>query len=144
MASIPFHYVDLRTFSYVTEDDSRVEKALRHLLPEETAIDRATSEGHHGDPILVLSARIENADDIRTVLERIEALPAGEREQLESELEERVDEDTSFYVTLDKQAAFDGRTRLGQGITLRGKVEAYPANRDRAIENVTETFAEVL
>ena len=63
MSSVPFHYVDLRAFCYATEDDKRVADALRTFLPEETELERAESEGFHGDRILVLSARLERADD---------------------------------------------------------------------------------
>jgi len=144
MASIPFHYVDLRAFSYVTEHDRRVEDALRLFVPEDIEITRTESAGHHGDRILVLSARVENADGVGTVLDRLGDLPEADRQRLEAELAERVDEDTSFHVTLDKQAAFQGDVRLGQGITLRGKAEAYPATREGAIEAVDETLDEVL
>ena len=140
MASVPFHYVDLRAFSYATEDDKRVEDALRLFLPEEFGIDRTESEGHHGDRILVLSARVENADDVRCVLDALEALPDEEFDRLGGELDERVDENCSFFVSLSKQAAFNGEVRLGDGLTLRGKVEAYPAKKEQAIDAVAETF----
>jgi RNA binding exosome subunit len=65
MASVPFHYVDLRAFSYATEDVARVESALRTLLPDGFPVERVESEGYHGDRIVVLSARVENADDVR-------------------------------------------------------------------------------
>ena len=136
MASVPFHYVDLRAFSYATEDDRRVEDALRLFLPDEFEIDRVESDGHYGDRILVLSARVENADDVRTVLDRLEELPEAEFDRLGEELDERVDENCSFFVSLSKQAAFHGEVRLGDGLTLRGKVEAYPAEKSGAIDAV--------
>jgi len=140
MSSVPFHYVDLRAFSYATEDDKRVEDALRTFLPEEVELQRVESEGHYGDPILVLSARVENADDVRAVLDSFEALPDEESERVLAELDERVDEDCSFFVSFSKQAAVDGDVRLGEGITFRGKVEAYPAKKAHAIEAVDETL----
>lgn len=138
MASIPLHYVDLRTFCYATEDDKRVEDALRHFLPEEYPIERAESEGHFGDRILVFSARVENADDVRHVLARLADLEDFDR--LIDELDDRVTENTELFLRLDKQAAFGGETRLGDGITFRGKVEAYPATKDRAVENAREVL----
>jgi RNA binding exosome subunit len=135
MASIPFHYIDLRAFCYVTEDEERVEDALRTLLPDEFELQRATSEGHYGDRILVLSGRVENADGIRTVLEAIGDLAEDELDRIRTELDERVNENCSLFLTLDKQAAFHGDVTLGDGITVRGKVEAYPAKQDAAIEN---------
>ena len=133
MASIPLHYVDLRTFSYATEDDARVESALRTVLPPDFELEREVVEGHHGDRIVVLSARVEAADDVRYVLDRIRQLE--DLETVVDELDERVDEDCSLFLSLDKQSAFRGEIERGVGISLRAKVEAYPAKRTTAIEN---------
>jgi RNA binding exosome subunit len=138
MGSVPFHYVDVRAFAYATEDEQRVERALRHYLPEDTEVERATSEGHHGDRIVVLSARLENADDVRHVLSKVASLQDLDR--VIAELDDRVTENCEFYLHLDKQAAFGGETERGTGITFRAKVEAYPAKREAAIENARETF----
>lgn len=127
-----FHYVDLRAFCYETEKKDRVEDALRYYLPEEYPVEYETTEGHHGDEIVVLSARVNNADDVRYVMERV--LEAGERERIIEEIEERVDEDCSFHLRLDKQQAYEENSALGDGIHLRAKVEAYPAKRQKAIE----------
>jgi RNA binding exosome subunit len=138
MASVPFHYVDLRTFCYATEDDKRVEDALRTFLPEDFEIERSSNTGYHGDRILVLSARVENADGVRHVLSKLADLP--DIDAVLDELDDRVDDNCAFYLTLDKQAAFRGEARRGDGITFRAKVEAYPAKRETAIENARETF----
>ena len=138
MSSVPFHYVDLRAFCYATEDEKRVEEALRAFLPEEYPVDRTKSEGHHGDRIVVLSARVENADDVRHVLDRIMEL--DDIDTVVGELDERVTDNTELFMHLDKQAAFGGDIALGEGVTFRAKVEAYPAKRETAIENARELF----
>ena len=133
-----FHYVDLRTFCYATEEEDRVEAALRHYLPDDYRVERETSEGHHGDDIVVVSARVDNADDVRTVMDRV--LEAGERERVLDEIEDRVDDDCSFHLRLDKQAAYKGESALGDGLHLRAKVEAYPAKRENAVEAVRRSL----
>ncbi len=142
MPQIPLHYVDLRTFCYATEDEKRVEEALRTFLPDGDddpfEIERTESEGHYGDRILVLSARVENADDVRHVLSRLADLESFDT--LIDELDERVTENTELFLRLDKQAAFAGDVRLGDGITFRGKVEAYPAKKEKAVENAEEVL----
>ena len=143
MPSVPFHYFDLRAFCYVTEDDKRVEDALYTFLPEDFEIQRTESEGHYGDRILVLSARVENADGMRTVLDSLGDLADAELSRVQTELDERVTENCEFFLTLDKQAAYAGEVQLGDGITLRGKVEAYPAKRESAIENAGDVFEEL-
>jgi len=139
MSKLPLHYVDLRAFCYATEDEPRVERALRTYLPVEYPIERAESTGHHGDRIVVLSARVENADDVRHVLAKVRELP--DLDDLLAELDERVDEDCSFFLRLDKQAAFRGEAHRGAGIMFRAKVEAYPAKKPAAVENVREALS---
>jgi RNA binding exosome subunit len=138
MPAVPLHYVDLRAFCYATEDDQRVEAALRTFLPEGVELDRAASAGHHGDRILVVSARVERADEMRHVLDRLAEL--DDVDSVVEELDERVDDNCAFYLTLDKQAAFYGEIRRGDGITFRSKVEAYPAKREKAVANARELF----
>jgi hypothetical protein len=138
MSSVPFHYVDLRTFAYATEDEKRVERALRAFLPAEFEVERETTSGFHGDRIAVLSARVGNADDVRRVLSRLAELP--DVDAVLADLDERVDEDCSLFLRLDKQAAFRDEIRLGSGISLRAKVEAYPAKRETAVENAREAL----
>jgi RNA binding exosome subunit len=139
VAAVPFHYVDVRAFCYATEDEKRVAEALRTYLPPEVELERAESEGYHGDRILVLSARVENADDVRHVLERVSELP--DLDAVTDELDERVDENCSLFLRLDKQAAFRGEVRQGEGVTLRAKVEAYPAKKEAAVENAREALS---
>ena len=138
MGKLPLHYVDLRAFCYATEDEPRVEAALRTYLPEEFPIERAESEGHHGDRILVLSARVENADGIRHVLGRVRELE--DLDEVVDQLDERVDDNCAFYVKLDKQAAFRGEVKRGEGLLLRAKVEAYPAKKPAAVENARQAL----
>jgi RNA binding exosome subunit len=139
MSEVPFHYIDLRAFCYDTEDEARVTDALRHFLPEDVEIERSETEGHLGDRIVVLSARVELADDMRHVLAQLRA--GADIDRIRGELDQRVDENCSFFVHLDKQAAFLGEARLGDGIALRAKVEAYPANKDAAVENAREALS---
>ncbi|TKX60133.1 RNA-binding protein [Halorubrum sp. SS7] len=139
MPKVPFHYVDLRAFSYATEDVKRVEQALRSLLPEDVELDRVENVGHHGDRIVVLSARVERADEMRHVLDRLSELEDLDR--VLDELDERVDDNCALFLRLDKQAAFRGDIRLGPGVTVRTKVEAYPAKKEKAVANARETLS---
>ncbi|MDB2225165.1 RNA-binding protein [Halorubrum ezzemoulense] len=139
MPKVPFHYVDLRAFSYATEDVKRVEQALYSLLPDEVELDRVENVGHHGDRIVVLSARVERADEMRHVLDRLAELEDLDR--VLDELDERVDDNCALFLRLDKQAAFRDEVRLGPGLTVRTKVEAYPAKEEKAVANARETLS---
>lgn len=140
MSDVPFHYVDLRTFCYDTEDEQRVERALRHFLPGgDIEIERAESEGHHGDRIVVFSVRVERASEIRHVFDQLK--DGADIDEIRDQLEDRVTENCEFFVHLDKQAAYQGEAELGEGISFRAKVEAYPAKRDAALENARNALA---
>ncbi len=135
---VPFHYIDLRAFCFATEIESRVETALRTFLPESFEIEREVTTGYHGDEIIVLSTRVENNDDMRDLFGHVLAL--DELVSVRDEVDDRVDENSSFYLQLDKQAAFEGEVRRGRGIMVRAKVEVYPANRSEAITVVEEAL----
>ncbi|WP_232685756.1 RNA-binding protein [Halobacterium zhouii] len=139
MGSVPFHYFDLRAFCYDTEDEERVKDSLRHFLPEDVELQRTTSEGHLGDRIVVLSARVERADEMRHVLDQLR--DGADIEQIRAQLDDRVDDNCSLFVHLDKQAAYQGDAQLGDGLSLRAKVEAYPAKREAAVENAREALS---
>lgn len=136
MSTVPFHYLDLRAFCYETEDEERVINALRTFVPDDLELERDVTEGHHGDRIVILSIRIERADEMRYALDRIR--DARDFEQVLAELVNRVDEDCAFFVRFDKQEAFRSEVAIGEGIQFRGKVEAYPAKRSTAIDNLRE------
>ncbi|PSP43677.1 hypothetical protein BRC68_05655 [Halobacteriales archaeon QH_6_64_20] len=117
MATVPLHYVDLRAFSYATEDDKRVADALRYFLPEEAEIDR------------------------RVVLDRLTGLDGIDR--VIDELDERVDDNCAFFLSFDKQAAYRDEVVLGDGLTLRGKIEAYPAKKETAVANLRDLLSDL-
>ena len=96
MSAVPFHYVDLRTFCYATEDEKRVETALRTFLPKGTNIECEETEGHNGDRILVLSVRLERADEVRHVLSRLAGIE--DFEGVVAELDDRIDDNCAFFL----------------------------------------------
>ncbi|MFP4633222.1 MAG: RNA-binding protein [Halobacteriales archaeon] len=131
-----FHYVDLRAFCYATERLDRVRRALELFLPDDVDVDVESTEGHYGDGIEVLSVRLERADQLRYVFDRVLDADVDL-----DEVEERVDDDCVFHLRLDKQRAYDGEPSLGRGIELRAKAEAYPARRENAVEAVLRSLS---
>ena len=49
--------LSFRTFAHATEDEEKVERALRFASGAEE-ITKSKSEGYHGNPIVVMEARI--------------------------------------------------------------------------------------
>lgn len=122
-----------RTFAHATEDPDRVEKALRFVSGAEE-VKRSNSTGYHGNPIIVLEARVTDSKSIKTLFR---SLDREDLENLLDTLDRRLDEESFFFLRLDKQEAYQERFRMAEGedvIAIRGKVKSYPQTRENAME----------
>ena len=121
-----FHWIEVRAFCHATEEEDRVLAALRTVMPE-VEPRREALAGHFGNPLLVLTARAEDAPAQRAAWTRIVAA-LGKDEVLRA-LEVRLDEDGVYHLRLDKQKAYLGRIELAttpDAIAFRAKVAAFP------------------
>lgn len=144
------HYIILRVIAHATEDVSRVRAALDFFLSGagvregSKLIEELQVEGHHGNPITILSVQLKRKADCldfaRFVRERFsEEDVAG----LRKEMPERLDDDQVFHLRFDKQAAYLQHVRLTESsdaITAKIKIETYPRDRDKAGAIVEELF----
>ena len=139
----PFRNAVVSTFAHATEDEQRVLSVLRTLLPEGVRVHRSKLEGHHGNPIINLEAKVGQRKLLRVLWQRIlTKLRAGELKKLSKIVPERVDENCFFYLRFDKQLAHAGElvlTDSGDAIHFKLKVTAYPARRELAV-NLLEKF----
>ncbi|OPY25410.1 MAG: hypothetical protein A4E28_03156 [Methanocella sp. PtaU1.Bin125] len=137
------HYILFRTQSHATEDVARVREALANVLPEETPVDALETEGYFGNPITILTARLDKKAARKYLDFLRQKLPEPDLKAMISELPERVDGDCFFYLRLSKQDAYLGGTRVTyaeDAISLRAKLEAYPAKQETCIRQITEYF----
>ncbi len=117
--SVPVKFVrevEVSAFSHATEDEDKVEKAMKNLLPEENRdlwLTRKTLKGYHGDPITIVTGKIRTKKGATGVLRRVvQELSSLDQQRLLDELEERLDEGGNLYIRLDKQNAYLGKVRL--------------------------------
>lgn len=138
------HYILFRTQAHATEDVSRVRKALETVLPPETPITEERTEGYFGNPITILTARIEDKKAAEKYMEFLRtSLPASDLEELIKELPQRVDDECNFYLRLSKQDAYLGDVRItyaDDAIAIKVKIAAYPAKYETALKQVKEYF----
>ena len=135
--------LSFRTFAHATEDEEKVEQALRFASGAEE-IAKSKSEGYHGNPIVVMEARITRSREIK---EFFTSLPIDDVRRLLDTLERRVDEESMFFLRLDKQAAYEGRMSLGENddiISVRGKIKSYPQSRENALRTMGSILQDVL
>ncbi len=131
--------LSFRVFAHATEDPERVEKALRFVSGAEN-ISRSSSTGYYGNTILVLEAKVADSKHIKALLR---SLGTDALRGLLTSLDRRLDEESFFYLRLDKQEAFLERFVLADGedvIAVRGKVKSYPQNRDNAMDSLRKVL----
>jgi RNA binding exosome subunit len=135
-----FHSVELRAHVHATEDETRVERAMRTLSPDGT-IESEAAEGVHGNPIVLKRLRIQTNEAITAFWGRLKA--AGLLEKVLEDLDARVDEDVVLHLRFDKQAAHRGSiepARTDDVISVRAKIAAHPAKKSVAVRIAREYF----
>jgi hypothetical protein len=134
-----FVWVKSRVMIYSTEDADRIS----NMFAELTGTDEYTeeiAEGELGNITRILEVSLTKKKDIDGLFERL-----GEDviNWISNEIEERIDEDCSFFFRLDKQDAMSGKYRIGAGgdvISFICKVASYPAKRELAIDVLKDYF----
>ena len=71
--------IDVRVFTHATENQQRVETAVKNIFPEEIAQSIIFKEtklaGHHSNSIILVSAKIDNKKLLPSALERFGEKP---------------------------------------------------------------------
>ena len=127
MASLPIRWILARTHCQATEEESRVVQALNAAVSGGRA-ERQTVEGQYGNPVIILSRRLEASADLRATSQRW--FDAGIIAALGPTAESRVDDDAILHFRLNKQKACQGTLSLAgeaDTIDVQVKLTAYPA-----------------
>ena len=141
--ALPVAYVDIGFFTHATEDEDKVLKAVRNLLPsvqvEDVVFEKSSLRGHHGNPIVLFEAKIKDKAVVKAVVERLaSSLSALDKETLLNEIGLHL-EKGSFFIRLDKQAAFEGSFKLATADPIRFRLR-FKKNR---LEDVVAICREI-
>ncbi len=122
----PIGYIDVRVFAHATEDSEKVLAAVRNLLPinlgESVIFQKTPLTGHHGNPIILFKAKLEDKKVLLEVLQKIgTGLTSLDKEQLECDVKLHL-EKRDLYLRFDKQFAFQGEVRFSQNDPIHFKV----------------------
>jgi len=122
----PIVYMDIRVFAHATEDPERVQTAVRNLLPDELAqaifFEKTNLTGHHGNPIVLFSAKLTDKKLLPKALEKIAfGLNSLDKEQLCNDLKLHL-EKGNMYLRFDKQSAFLGAFKFSQNDPIHLKI----------------------
>ena len=136
--ALPVSEVDISCFAHATEDEGKVLDAVRHILPqafvENVVFAKTEAQGHHGNPIIVFETRIMDKEIVKAVVENLASnLTPLDKETLLNEVERHV-EKGSFYVRLDKQAAFQGEFKLAVVDPIRVRLRLKKSRFEDVVE----------
>ena len=136
-SKFPIGYIEIRVFAHATEDTEKVLAAVRHTLPEalgESMVFKKTALiGHHGNPIVLFEAKLEDRQQLPSVLQLIGiGLTALDKETLDSELKLHLDTG-NLYLRFDKQQAFLGELRFSSNDPIHFKIHF----KNRTSEEIT-------
>jgi RNA binding exosome subunit len=144
----PFSTANISTLAHATEDEKKVLKALRFILPGDVEVSKAKMKGHYGNPIFTYTALINRRKLVRELWVQLTTkLSNGELNTLRRAVPERMDEKCNLHLRFDKQRAYEGElafTGGGDAIHVRLKVAAYPAKHEVAIMLVQELISSMV
>ncbi len=136
-----FHYIEVETYCHATEDPVRVKETLKNLLGDEIEIEEVNTRGHYGNTITIMRSKLSRNREIRELFER---LPQEIKKSLRDSLDMRTDDDCNLYFRINKGSAYLQEPELSDGsyvLKFRGKVEAYPAKREKALKALNDFFS---
>lgn len=139
----PFRWIKLRVMIYSTEDREKVTDMFTDLSGKDE-FEVSVAEGEFGNETLIVEADLTRNKEFSQLFSKLEP---DTLESIYSELEERIDEDCTFYFRLDKQRAMSGSYVIGSGgdvISVICKVASYPAKKELAIEVMKDFFSSLL
>ncbi len=125
-SKFPIGYIEIRVFAHATEDTEKVLAAVRHTLPEtigeSVVFEKTALTGHHGNPIDLFEAKLEDRQMLPSALQRIGgALTALDKETLDRELTLHL-EKGNLYLRFDKQQAYLGELRFSSNDPIHFKI----------------------
>ncbi len=109
--------LEARAYSRATEVPERVSKAILNLFPEDAQehvlISESSVEGHQGLPIVVLTGVLSDKELTENAVTLLfQKLSAGDLNYILKSLNQRIDDECTFFLRIDKQSAYLERIEL--------------------------------
>jgi len=134
----PIGYIDIRVFAHATENQEKVQSAVRNLLTTELAetlvFEKTNLTGHHGNPITLFTVKLTDKKLLQAAIEKFGAnLNAIDKELLNQEIRLHL-EKGNLYLRFDKQSAFCGTLKLSQNDPIHLKIHFKNKTSDEIMD----------
>jgi RNA binding exosome subunit len=137
---------ELSVFSYSTEDEKKVQRAVLNAFPRElwgmVKFSPQIVKGHYNDSIMVLSAKMKKEAE-SFALYLLSQFSPTDRRRLLDDLDSRMDSSGNLYIRLNKQEAFLGEIELGESDPIWIKLKFKSSGRSVSIFSVRETLSTI-
>lgn len=109
--------IEARAYARATEITERVSTAILGIFPEDirqnVSITEEKTKGQSGDTISILSGLLENRDECEITFDYIlKHLEKSDRRAIKRSLDLRLNNNSVFFLRIDKQEAFLGKMKL--------------------------------
>ena len=122
------HSVEISTIAHATDDLSKVQAALRAILPdslrERELFTRRYLQGHYGNPIVTFDARLTKLSEVEDFTQHfIKGIPKGEKLLIKRDMDLHSDDEGNLFIRINKQQAFRGTVEIGDEDPIRVKLK---------------------
>lgn len=125
----------MRLFCYATENEEKLHDLIVNVSGTDD-VDAEISEGHHGNNMIIFSADLKKDAECKKLFERLgKDIVNG----LIARIDDRIDDDCTFHMRIDKQAAVLGRYEIahhGDVISITSKIASHPAKKELAVKSM--------
>lgn len=135
--------IHARALSHATEDLEKVKRAFLNSVGN-LGLRISKTEGHHGNPIIVLEGESREG---RAISDFFARLDDQDLHTILNTIDARTDDGCNLFLRIDKQDAFDEKVHLTDGedaISVRIRVGAFPSRCEVAKELVKTYLTEEL
>ncbi|MCG3217816.1 MAG: hypothetical protein KAR35_02360 [Candidatus Heimdallarchaeota archaeon] len=148
--AITYNWLSLTSFSYITESENKVRKAMLNLLPEnlreETTFDRRVMHGQYNDRILKLELRFTKKKIINQIVDYFQSkISSSDKKGLTYNFKDQWEEENRiWHLRINKQQAYLEEIKLDSGgdiIKWSLKFTIYDTG-EKDTEAVTRGFLE--
>jgi len=134
----PIVYIDIRVFAHATEEPVKVQTAVLNLFPIELAenliFQRTNLTGHHGNPIILFTAKLTDKKMLPEALKKIgKDLGVLDKEEINQDIKLHL-EKGNLYLRFDKQSAFMGSLKFSQIDPIHMKIHFKNKTTQEIIE----------
>ena len=115
---------EISVFAHATEDEVKVQQAIKRIAPYEHIFEVQRLSGHYEDPIILITSKTTKKKEANDLLANIiKKLSTLDRQTLLDELPNHVDPSGNLYLRLDKQRAYNGKVTLHENDPIRIKIK---------------------